>query len=146
MLTLIAGKCGAGNGVVRRGGSRRRAGFSLLELTLVLVIIGLLIGAAAYSVAGAGARAKVRVTKASMETIRSALSQYNLEHSAFPPTLQTLITTKFLEDKKLRDGWDREFYYDPRGRGREQPYTLASVGEDGQAGTEDDIDIWTMNR
>lgn len=126
--------------------SRRMApGFSLLELTLVLVIIGILIAAAAVNLTGAGARAKIKVTKASLATIKNQLNSYNLEHSGYPPTLQTLVTAKYLEDKKLKDAWQRDFIYDPRGRSQSQPFILGSPGEDGQPGNEDDIDVWTMD-
>ena len=117
----------------KRINARRQAkGFSLLELTLVLAIIGILIAAAAYTLVGASSRAKTQVTKSSMSTIKGALSSYNIQHSSYPPTLQTLITTKFLDDKPLKDAWGREWMYDPRGRSRDQPYMLGSGGEDGQ--------------
>jgi len=125
---------------------RSAKGFSLLELTLVLAIIGILIAAAAYNLAGAGAKAKTKVTKASLSTIKGALTSYNIEHSSYPANLQGLITGKFLEDKALKDAWGREWLYDPRGRSREQPYMLGSAGEDGVAGNEDDIDVWTMDK
>jgi general secretion pathway protein G len=126
--------------------SRFAKGFSLLELTLVLAIIGILIAAAAYNLGGASARAKISVSKSSLNTIKGALTSYNIQHSSYPPSLQLLITAKFLEDKKLSDAWGREWIYDPRGRSREQPYLLGSGGEDGIPGNEDDIDVWTMDK
>ncbi|MBL8999996.1 MAG: type II secretion system protein GspG [Phycisphaerae bacterium] len=129
-----------------RTAARLARGFSLLELTLVLVIIGILIAAAAVNIVGAGSRAKARVTRASLATIKNALTTYNLEVGGYPPTLNTLITAKMLDDKALKDGWKNDFVYDPRGRSKEQPYILGSAGEDGSAGTEDDIDIWTMDK
>ena len=125
---------------------RSAPGFSLLELTLVLAIIGILIAAAAYNLAGASSRAKIQVSKSSLSTIKGALSSYNIQHSSYPPALQTLIAAKFLEDKKLSDAWGREWLYDPRGRNRDQPYLLGSGGEDGIPGNEDDIDVWTMDK
>jgi prepilin-type N-terminal cleavage/methylation domain-containing protein len=121
-------------GQTKRSVKRRQAkGFSLLELTLVLAIIGILIAAAAYNLVGASSRAKTQVTKSSMSTIKGALSSYNIQHSSYPPT-------------PLKDAWGREWMYDPRGRSRDQPYMLGSGGEDGQPGNEDDIDVWTMDK
>jgi type II secretory pathway pseudopilin PulG len=97
-------------------------------------------------VLGAGARAKARATRASMETIKGALSQYNMEHSIYPPTLDTLKTGGFLEKgKPLKDGWGRDFVYNPQGRDKDRPFILGSSGENGQTGDEDDIDVWTMH-
>ncbi|MFA6045252.1 MAG: type II secretion system protein GspG, partial [Phycisphaerales bacterium] len=68
-----------------------------------------------------------------------------LDPGGFPPDLRTLITSKRLEDRALVDGWKNPFNYDPRGRDKDHPYYLFSNGPDGKSGTEDDIDIWTMN-
>lgn len=123
-----------------------RQGFSLMELMLVLAIIGILMTVAAVSVLGAGDRAKSRATRASLDTIKTQLNAYNLEFSSYPPTLRTLIDTKFLEDKKLKDAWDSDWYYDARGISADRRFILGSAGPDKIAGNEDDIDVWTMNK
>lgn len=116
-----------------------RPGFSLLELMLVLVIIGILIGAVAVNILGTGNKAKIKITNQMLETIASQLKQYHLEFSGYPPTLETLVTTKYLDaSKSLRDAWDSPFVYEPRPHGTEQ-FTLLSTGEDKQVGTEDDV-------
>lgn len=123
----------------RRNKPLARPGFSLLELMLVLVIIGILIGAVAINIAGAGSRAKTKLTNQMLDTIASALKQYHLDFSSYPPSLDTLVTTKYLDaSKKLRDAWDSPFVYEPRPHGTEQ-FTLMSSGEDKQTSTEDDI-------
>lgn len=130
--------------------SRRRfaPGFSMLELMLVLAIIGILMAVAAVSVGGIGGRAKKRATEASLATIKTALAEYNLNHSAYPADLRSLVTAKYLEDKSLKDGWKKDFVYDPRGgvNNRERPYILGSGGEDGVVGNEDDIDVWNVGK
>jgi general secretion pathway protein G len=127
------------NILARRTKTLARPGFSLLELMLVLVIIGILIGAVAYNIAGAGARAKAKLSNQMLETIATALKDYHLSFSSYPPTLETLVTTKYLDaSKKLKDAWDSPFVYELRPHGTEL-FTLISAGEDKQAGTEDDI-------
>lgn len=128
----------------RRGKRRMARGFSLLELTLVLAIIGILMAVAAVNILGQGAKAKISATKATINTVSSALKQYNLEYSAYPADLRTLVSAKLLENKPIRDGWQRDLYYDPRGRNKDQPYILGSSGDDGVMGNEDDINVWTM--
>lgn len=134
------------NGRVTGRGSR--AGFSLLELTLVLVILGLLSAVAAVAIGPAAERAKVRTTKASMETIKTQIQVYEAENSAVPASLETLAQQGYLEEQKLLDGWKQAFYFEATpeavaGGGR--AFKLLSSGQDKQWDTEDDIDVWTMN-
>lgn len=125
---------------------RRRAapGFSLIELTLVVVILGVLMAVVAVNVMGQGEKAKRRATEASMTVIQQTLETYHLEYSAYPPSLELLRQLDgFLQkNKPIEDGWKRK--YDYRTPGVSHPYELRSMGGDGEPGTADDIDIWTM--
>jgi general secretion pathway protein G len=126
--------------------SNRRAGFSLLELMLVLAIIGVLTAVAAYSVFGQGERAKRKATRASMDVIKHALDQYHLEKSAWPPSLGALTmgTTPYLDkDKPLVDGWKQPFLYQTPGSNGHD-FDLISKGGNGvyEGGNGDDVDFW----
>jgi general secretion pathway protein G len=127
---------------IGRGAAR---GFSLLELMLVLAIMGILMAVVAINVMGSGTKAKITATKATLSTVKNALSSYHLEYSAFPPSLQLLITTKYLENKPIQDGWKNDLIYDPNGPSADQPFVLGSSGPDKIVGTEDDINVWTMD-
>ncbi|MEO0513381.1 MAG: type II secretion system protein GspG [Planctomycetota bacterium] len=113
-------------------------GFSLLELTLVIAIIGVLMGIAAINVVGAGERAKKKSTVTSMSTIDSALKAYRLEYNSYPETLGLLVDFQFLDAPVPRDGWDKEFYYTLLAEGKQ--YSLISYGGDGLPNTDDDLD------
>ena len=117
-------------------------GFSLLELTLVLVILGVLMAVAAVNVLGQGEKAKVTATRASLSVIKNGLQEYHLTYSAYPPDLQTLVSVKILEAGKLSDGWKRPFFYDPIGPNSDQPFILYSRGSDAQSPSADDISAW----
>jgi len=111
-------------------------GFSLLELSLVI----------AYNLIGGADDAKISATKASMQTIKSALQQYQVQNNTFPPSLAALIPGKLSSGSDL-DAWDRAFYYDSRGKPnapKEEGFTLISKGPDGESGTPDDMDIWIV--
>lgn len=126
--------------------ARSRRAFSLLEITLVVAIIGVLMAVAAVSVMGQAERAKVKATKASMQTITTAIKSYHLENSKYPDTISMLVTAKppYLE-KTPQDGWTNEFYYRVPGAGG-RPFDLISFGPDGKGGSnEDDINVWTMD-
>ena len=125
--------------------SAARPGFSLLEIMLVVAILGILMGAVAWNLAGSAAKARVSTTKITMRTLKGALTTYSVEQSAYPPTLQPLVLQKVIEEKSVKDGWGRDYYYSPQGLNG-NPFMLISLGEDGQPGTADDIDVWTLDK
>ena len=110
---------------------------------LVLVILGLLSTVAAVALLPQAQRAKVKVTKTSMATIKSSITNYQIQHSRLPETLYDLIPG-FLEEGGLNDAWNAEFYYKVT-PGAARQYELISFGADLEPGTEDDIDVWTMD-
>ena len=132
-------------GNAQRGASWAR-GFSLLELTLVIAIMGLLITVVVINVAGQGDRARRKTTEMRLGGIATALKQYHVENGSYPPTLQTLVTVKIMEAGKDKDAWDNAVFYDPRGRNEEQPFLLSSPGADKQSGTDDDINYWSITK
>ncbi|MBK7403824.1 MAG: type II secretion system protein GspG [Phycisphaerales bacterium] len=123
---------------------RAAHGFSLLELTLVVVIMGVLMSVVAISVLGQGDKAKIQATKTSMTTIQQTLDSYHLEYNAYPPTLQLLqqLDGYLQANKPVEDGWKHAYWYKAPGTSR--PYELVSMGKDGEYGTADDMDIWTV--
>lgn len=122
-------------------------GFSLLELSLVIAIIGILMAVVAVNVLGAGDRAKKTATTASLKTIKTAMGEYILKYSSPPAELRVLITEKYIaDDTPLKDAWLKDFVYDPRGRSQDRPYTLGSSGPDMASGTEDDLDVWNLTK
>jgi general secretion pathway protein G len=132
-----------------RNRRKRRSGFSLIEVTLVIAIIGVLAALAAYNLVGVGERARRKATVANMGTVRTAINMYHANYSGqYPPSLAALMTgpNSFLDPEKgILDGWGREFIYDPTPAGG-KPFQLISLGGDGIFGTEDDLNIWTPPR
>jgi len=134
---------------------RHRRAFSLMEIILVVVIIGML--AALVVPRMIGATAKARVSKATVEisNMRSALGEYEAEAQRFPTTaegIKALIEKpagwpehvtwrRFLEKRSLPiDPWGNEYVYRCPGTLDPDGYDLFSTGPDGEEGTEDDID------
>ena len=123
---------------------RSARGFTLLEMMVVLLIIGLLMSVAVINIVGRGDDARKSTTVQSMNVITSAIKQYQLQYGEYPPTLDALVP-KFLEDKPV-DAWKRQFVYFPNtatGASSSRPYTLQSKGKGGDEGNaEDVIDYW----
>jgi general secretion pathway protein G len=131
---------------------RRIPGFTLLELLVVVVIIGLLVsyvGPRYFSQLG---KSEVGAAKAQMDAIEKALDQYRLDTGRYPPNefgLAALFTRPanepkwngpYLKKAVPQDPWGKDYIYKiPGERG---DYDLLSYGKDGQpGGTGDNTDI-----
>ena len=137
--------------------NRRQAGFTLVELMVVIVIIGLLATIVAINVIPSGDTARVQKAKADIATIEQALEMYRLQFSTYPTTpqgLQALVSAPAGVDasryqkggyiKKLPDDpWNRPYLYAAPGRhGEADVWTLGADGRDGGEGINADIGSW----
>lgn len=121
--------------------SRLRRGFTLLELMVVLLIIGLLMSVAAYNFIGQGDTARRKTTVQSMRIIEGAIEQYQLNTGTYPPTIAALVPKYLKEEPK--DAWRRPFvYYVSSAGGNARPYSLISTGKSGEQGGQDNIDYF----
>lgn len=127
-----------------RNGSQTRPGFSLIELTAVLVIIGLLMAGAAVAVPGYLKRARTRVSKTSMMTIKTAITTYSSDNAGSAPESLAALIPNYLDPGAELDAWERNFYYRAT-PGATHLFELICAGPDGELQTEDDINVWTMN-
>ena len=126
-----------------RSNPRIRPGFSLIELTAVLVILGLLMAGAAVAVPSQIKRARIRVTKTSMKTIKTQVESYRAENAGDAPATLAVLIPSFMEEGADVDSFSEPFYYLPTPGGAHD-YELRSAGPDKEMGTEDDINVWTM--
>lgn len=128
-----------GRSQARRG----RAGFSLLELVLVLVILGLLATVGTLAVGPLLNNAKIATTKSTMGTIKTAITSYQLQNGSLPASIQAMVPN-YLEAGNLNDDWEQPLYYLAT-PGAAEPYQLISGGPDMEIGTEDDISVWELD-
>jgi general secretion pathway protein G len=122
---------------------RRSSGFTLLEMMLVVVIIGILATVVVINIAGQGDEAKRGATITKLSQIKAALATYYTKNNGYPGSLTALVPT--LLEKVPNDAWDRPLVYYSPGQEAGKPYSLYSAGADGQNGTADDINAWTMD-
>ncbi len=122
-----------------------RPGFSLIELTAVLVILGILMAGAAVAVPKQVKKARVKSTKTSMQVIKTQINTWMVEQSGDAPTSLAQLIPDFMEPGSETDSFERPYYYTATpGTGMLHPYELKSSGPDKEFGTTDDIDVWTM--
>jgi general secretion pathway protein G len=120
-------------------------GFTLLEIMVVVIIIGLLAAIVAPNVIGQSDKARVEIARTNMAALGSALDMYKLDNGKYPTTeqgLQALVeaptdaknwTEPYIKQEPV-DPWQNEYVY--ISPGLDGPYDLYSLGADGQEGGE----------
>jgi type II secretion system protein G len=127
----------------RRAAARR--GFTLLELTLVVVIITLLVAGSVLALGGVANRNRIRVTGSTLNTVRTAIDNYQIENGVYPESLNILTGPAGMLQRIPTDGWKQEIFYSPVPIDPNRPYQLLSAGPDRILGTEDDISVWELD-
>lgn len=120
----------------------RWGGFSLVEIMVVLVIIGLLAGVVTINVRGYMVRANQNAAKAEIATICNALETFYLHHNRYPTNeegLEILTTVSDASGEAIlsrlpNDPWGNPYQYNTPGR--DGPYEVLSLGADGRDGGE----------
>ena len=131
-------------------------GFTLVELMVVIVILGLLATIVAVNVIPSGEKAKVIKAKTDISTIEGALDTYKLQNDIYPTTsqgLQALVSRptatpipsnwKPYVEKLPNDPWGRPYqYFNPGIRGEIDVLSLGADGQPGGEGNDADIGSW----
>jgi general secretion pathway protein G len=119
----------------------KNTGFTLLELLVVIVIIGLLAGYVAPRYFSQVSKSEVQVAKAQIESFEKALDQYRLDKRRYPTAEEGLEAIRpYLRKELPNDPWGRPYVY--RTPGQKGEFEVVSYGRDGKAGgSGDDADI-----
>ncbi len=134
-----------------------RAGFTLIEILVVITVIAILAGLVTPMVFRNVGDAKATAAKAQIELLGLALDTYRLHNDRYPSTdqgLGALMTKPVVEPIPLdwrgpylrqgipNDPWGHPYHYQNPGTGNPDGYDLVSYGRDGQLGGEgEDADV-----
>jgi len=134
--------------VQRKSSNSRQSGFTLIEIMVVVIIIGVLSALIAPNIIGQGDKARITAAQADMRTISTQLDLYKLDNFNYPTTDQGLdaLVNKPSDAKNWKkDGYLQKVPKDPWGNdyiyvspGANSAYELSSTGPDGRE-SEDDV-------
>ena len=113
--------------------SKRQSGFTLLELLVVIVIIGLLAGYVAPRYFSQVGKSETQVARAQIDALEKALDHYRLDNRRYPTSEEGLAAVQpYLKKTLPNDPWGRPYVY--RTPGQRAEFDLFSYGRDGKAG------------
>ncbi len=128
---------------------RRRNGFTLIELMVVLLVIGLLAGLVAPQIIGRVGDARATTAQAQIEMLGVALESYRLDNGSYPTTAQGLAALRsrpatgplpanwrgpYLRKAVPLDPWARPYVYRSPAKENSGAFELGTLGRDGKVG------------
>lgn len=120
--------------------------FSLMELMVVIIILGLLAAFVLPNLTGKSDEAKDKIVCIQMKSVAQTIKMFKLDNSTYPQTeegLNLLVEKNYFEDGKLpKDAWNNDFIYILN----EKSFDLISLGADKKEGTADDIYLSKCNK
>lgn len=131
---------------------RREAGFTLIEILLVVIIIGILVSLVAPRLSGRSEEARIQAARADIDGgVALALDLYEVDNGRYPQNLEDLVSKPgdatnwrgpYLKKGIPNDPWGQSYGYRMPGSHNSTGYDIFSAGPDKQEGTEDDITNW----
>jgi general secretion pathway protein G len=136
----------------------QQSGFSLIEIMVVVIIIGLLASIIGPAVLDRADEARLKKVQADFKSIQTALKLYRIDNFIYPSTeqgLESLVTKPSLApvprnwksggyvEQLQQDPWGHPYLYMSPGEGHEYDiYTLGADGVSGGEGQAADISVW----
>ena len=139
--------------------NRAREAFTLVELLLVLLILGVLAAVVLPKFSGVSERSRVTAAQTQVSTFKTALDSFEVDMGSYPKGRSGLLDLiqqprdaqnwhgPYLQsDAVPKDPWGNDYIYECPGRHNPSFYDLYSAGPDGRAGNDDDVCNWTVKK
>ncbi len=132
----------------------RQRAFTLIELLLVLVILGILAAIVVPKFAGRTEQARLTAAQSQISTFGTALDAFEVDMGYYPKGksgLNDLVVSPrdgqnwkgpYMKNDIPLDPWGNAYIYEYPGKRNAKSYDLMSMGPDGRAGGDDDISNW----
>ncbi len=134
------------HGVTKTMDRCRQAGFTLVELLVVLIILGLIAAFAAPQVIKYVGQSKTKAASIQIDSLGSAIDLYRLEEGRYPSEdegLEVLVGGTIKKADALIDPWGRpDLYRFPGEHGDFDLYTLGADDQEGGEGENRDLTSW----
>jgi len=115
---------------------RRREGFTLIEIMIVITIFAMMAGGVAVALLPQLEKARLKTTKTDAQGLRSAVMLYVADNPRGCPTVEELVSERYLDGtRRTTDAWDTPFQISCE----DGDIAVISAGPDLQFNTEDDI-------
>ncbi|PHS36749.1 MAG: type II secretion system protein GspG [Robiginitomaculum sp.] len=132
---------------------QKQAGFTLVEVMVTMVIIGMLATIVVINVLPMMSKAKGEKARIDISRLSQALEYYNLDTNSFPENLEELLNGQSSSDERARpegyiqalpdDPWGNPYLYAyPGENGRFDIWSYGADGEEGGEGNDADITSW----
>jgi general secretion pathway protein G len=113
-----------------------KSGFTLIEIMLVIVIIGIIVGIAAPKISGKLGKAQNVAARASLKAVESAVQSYEMDNLRLPDSLDDLTKQKdgngpYLKPSELMDPWSQKFQYS-KGGSHGMGFDLSTTSPEGE--------------
>lgn len=125
---------------IQKVAKKAQAGFTLVELLLVITILGVLAAVAVQNFGGIGTEARVNATRTTIAAIESAARTYEVRTGKYPDSIDDMLQAVGnaeapLDKKSKNDSWGNAINFRRTGN----TFEIRSAGPDGNMNTEDDI-------
>lgn len=121
-----------------------QAGFTLLEIMIVLAIIAAIATGVGVAVFNQFKKAQVKIAKQRVKDIMQGVTTYMIDNNNCPKGLDDLVTNKYVEKGSVKDPWGKDYILRCPGTQETDGADVYSTGPDKQDGTDDDVQSWKL--